>query len=320
MNNIISRLTVSVTLVILALTTVTSMGQAVLVDIDGLVNVANSPVTNEAIDKSQTQYEIPLSLTLYNTAKQLLTKDVYKIAMTPSKGTISNVVIKNGKATALLKLDKSTNDKVTVNTKVTYSQDTCDNIEAAKKESFTQEELDGLNRIDFSFLNSKIALTSPAFLEKEFKASPTQQEYIDKVLIGNEFLEPTYANNVAKFLVDSTVQSTIEMWLDRDFQRFNGANLTEFPNLAANVMKAHQKIVCYRKLAVQDLTPLSIDLTVQPELAISNTTTSKASTSIITPRTGAGNEYVILTSGLVGVTLLSLVGIKFKKSKIKTKN
>jgi hypothetical protein len=308
MNKIISRIAISLSLLILSLTTVTSMGQAVFVDIDGLINVVNSPVTNEAIDRSTAQYEIPLSLSLYNTAKLPLTKDIYKIEMTPSAGTISNIVNKNGKITAMLKVDKPTTGKITVSTKATYSQDTCDNIEAAKKEFFTPEELEGLNRIDFSFLNTKLALESPVFLKKEFQASPTQQEYIDQVLIGNEFLEPTYANNVAKFLVDSTVQSTIQMWLDRHFESFAGANLYEFPNLAANVMKANQKIVCYRKLAVQDLTPLSIDLSLKSIAPVA------PSISINTPRTGGGNEYLIITSALFGLTLISSLTLKFKKT------
>jgi hypothetical protein len=303
MKQIINKASLLILATILSLTSITSLGQAVFVDIDGIVNVPLSPVTNSGVDTTGTQYKIPLSLTLYNSAKVLLSKDIYNVAFTPSAGVISDYKILNGVATAILTVDKTVYDKVLVTTKVTYQQDVCDGIEAAKKTNLSQGELDALSLLDFSFLNSKIAMTSPAFYTQEFKTSPTQQEYIDKFLVGNEFLEPLYSNAVAKFLVDQTTQATVQLWLERHLESFAGIDFTPYPNIAANILKAHAMMTCYRKLSIQDLTTLDIKLPSKPIAAV----VPKPVEPIATPRTGGQAEFSI-TMLMVG--LLSMLRIK----------
>jgi hypothetical protein len=305
MKQITNKLAIAILAIMLSLSSITSLGQAVLVDIDGIVNLPNSPVINKAVDATGAKYVIPLSVTLYNSAKVLLSKDIYKVDFTPSAGVISDVKTVNGTVTATLTVDKTVYDKVTVTTKATYEQDVCDGIDAAKKEFMSQGELDALNLLDFSFLNSKIAMSSPEFLKNEFRTSPTQQEYIDKFLVGNEFLEPVYSQAVAKFLLESTNQFTVQMWLERHLESFAGIDFSPYPNIAANIIKAHTKMTCYRKLSVQDLTPLTVVL---PAKAIvpTPTPTPKPAEPIATPRTGGNMDYAISLFSLV-----VLAGFKF---------
>jgi hypothetical protein len=306
MKQIINKATMLILVTIFSLSSITSLGQAVLVDIDGIVNVPLSPVTNSPVDMSGTQYKIPLSVTLYNSAKTKLIKNIYKVEFTPSAGVISDVKTTDGTVTATLNVDKTVYDKVSVATKVTYEQDVCDGIEAAKTEFMSTGELEALNMLDFSFLNSKIAMSSPAFYAAEFKSSPTQQEYIDKFLVGNEFIEPLYSNAVAKFLVDTTTQVTVQMWLDRHLESFAGIDFTPYPNIAANILKAHAKMTCFRKLSIQDLSPLDIKLPAKP-VAAPLPPAPKPADPIATPRTGGQAEFSL---AMVMVGLLSILKIK----------
>ncbi len=293
----------SFTIALLLLST-SSLGQAVFVDVDGIVNKDNSSVTNSPVDKSSSQYKIPLSLTLYNSSKAILSNSFYKVNFKPSAGTISDFKNDNGNISASLNVDKTVYDKVTLNTTVKYEQDVCDGIEEAKKEYLSQAELDVLNLIDFSFLNSKIALTSPVFLQKEFVAYPTQQDYIDNFLIGNEFTEPIYSQAIAKFMVDNVSHTTIETWLDKYLESFAGIDFTPFPNLAANILKAHDKMTCFRKNSMHDLFPIDFILPSKTAIA-QDPTTSKPTDSVFTPRTGGESVLLSIPASLI-ITLVFL--------------
>ncbi len=311
MNKIRGILSIIVLTLVLTVLTVNSFGQAILVDIDSIVDNKLSLVTSGAVDGASLQYKIPLSLTLSNSSKVILPKDIYNLTFKPSAGTITDFKNTNGVIIATLNVDKTVYNKVTVSSTIKYSQDVCDGIEAAKKEFLSRGELDALDLIDFSFQNSKIAMSSPEFFTKELQTSPTELEYINKFLVGNEFVEPIYSSAVAKFIEDNIAKTTIQAWLERYIDSFAGVDFSNYPNIAANILKAHTKITCFRKLSVQELTSLDIALPAKA-LEVVPTITPKPEVKNATPRTGGQSIQYIIPS----IILTAFISIKlYKRSK-----
>ncbi|MGL4758203.1 MAG: hypothetical protein ACRCXZ_02620 [Patescibacteria group bacterium] len=248
-----------ITFILIAFTLgTTSLAQRALLDRDNSISKEKTKI--EVLNKKfeNNKYLIEVRVLPLNNSNEKINPSSISYQFLSKEGEFSSNNLVEGGVTSVLTSDIN-NKTITINAELISKNTTCTNIDELEKANFTPSEIEALDLMGYSLVNSKAYADSGAYDANIDLSNLSADEIIKRGILGDMDTTTPEAINIAQYLADTQVRSSKEYLLELEIAKFGGLEVLEKnPDLSSKILKTQSQLKCTEANSKFSLEPIMI--------------------------------------------------------------